>query len=107
MPKIESTAPQPAPVAGPARGLMLRDRLLAALVLPVHHLAERRDLVPPTFGDQAPVDEADAHAVLGEWRRLARIWLLENPEEVFALKVGSGLLLGVLLLLWVVIRAMF
>ena len=85
----------------------LGTRAGARLVLWLHRQAERADRVPSEFGDETPVDRADARAVAREWLRQARLWAAYNPEQMFALKVGLtalGLALLVLILLVGAIR---
>jgi hypothetical protein len=79
-----------------ARLAALAERVLDGLVLRAHGLAVRLDRVPEGFGDDAPVNEADAGAVRREWLRLLRQWADYSPEEVFALKAGA-LMLGAVL----------
>jgi hypothetical protein len=55
----------------------------------LHEQADRMDLVPPDFGDEKPVDRADAGSLLKEWMRQARLWRSYNPEQVLGLKVGA------------------
>jgi len=66
----------------------------------LHEQADRMDLVPPEFGDDKPVDRADAGSLLKEWLRQARLWAAYNPEQVLGLKVGAAAL-GVALVLLV------
>jgi len=80
-------------------------RLVDAATLRAHDLAVRFDQLPPAFGDEGPVDEADAGAVRREWLRQLRLWAGSSPEEVFAIKAGALMLGGVLVLLLVVIAA--
>jgi hypothetical protein len=75
-------------------------------VLRAHRLADRNELLPPEFGVESPVDEADAQAVLDEWSRCLRLWASYSPEQVFALKVGAAMLVAFLVALWVVIGMM-
>lgn len=102
MPRTEPTTPTPIPALGAAshgwRSRIRRD--VESLALQAHRQAERFDLVPAEFGHAAPVDEADARAVAREWIRLLHVWVDENPERVFALKVGAVLLGATLLGLW-------
>jgi len=63
----------------------------------LHEQADRMDLVPTEFGDEAPVDRGDAGSLLKEWVRQARLWAAYSPEQVLALKVGA-VALGVALL---------
>ena len=70
-----------------------------------HRIADRFDRLPNEFGKNGPVDETDAGAVLGEWRRCLRLWADYSPEEVFALKWGAALLGAVAVGLWIVIGA--
>ena len=105
MSRTESAVPPPAALpahraGGPAR------RLFEAGVLGAHRLADRFDLIPPEFGSGAPVDDRDADAVLHEWRRQLRLWADYNPEQIFALKVGGGLLLVALAGLWIIVATM-
>lgn len=79
--------------------LRLRDKLVLAL----HGLALRLDLVPPEFGREAPVDESDAREVIAEWVRYGKLWAGYNPEEVFALKVGGALLLAAVVAVWLLV----
>lgn len=73
------------------------------LVLAAHRQAERLDLVPAEFGAESQVDSNDATAILAEWIRYARFWAGYNPEEMFALKVGGGMLLACVVALWMAI----
>ncbi|HKR89764.1 MAG TPA: hypothetical protein VJS38_16455 [Phenylobacterium sp.] len=73
------------------------------LVLAVHRLADRLDLLPSEFDAESRIDRNDATAVLAEWIRYARFWASYNPEEMFALKVGGAMLLAGVLALWLAI----
>jgi hypothetical protein len=82
------------------------DRLAAAsdwLVLRGHGLARRFDAIPQEFGAPDGIDEDDPKALRAEWLRQLRLWADYNPEEVFALKVGGGLLLAAVAALWLAI----
>ena len=81
-----------------------RPRLRDRLVLWLHAQAERLDRVPADFA--SAIDTTDAHAVRGEWIRLARLWADHNPEELLAWKAGVAVLGGALLVLVIVVRAM-
>jgi hypothetical protein len=72
-------------------------------MLHAHRLADRFERLPPDFGSQGPVDESNARAVLAEWLRCLRLWIDYNPEEVFFLKVGGGLLAATIVALWIAI----
>jgi hypothetical protein len=72
----------------------------ARTIVWLHQQADRMDLVPPEFGDEKPVDRADAGSLLKEWVRQARLWAGYNPEQVLGLKVGA-VALGVALVLLV------
>ena len=104
-----SQTPPPAPRPTSATDSALRGasgwgrRRLDLLMLHAHRLADRFERLPTDFGSQGPVDETDARAVLAEWRRCLRLWIDYNPEEVFFLKVGGGLLAAAILALWVMI----
>jgi hypothetical protein len=76
---IEPRRPAPHPV-------------LDRLILRAHAVAEQCDWLPEGFTDDGPVDPEDAAAVRLAWRRAWRRLLDENPERVFAIKVGGGLL---------------
>ena len=69
----------------------------------MHQLADRFDLIPTEFGRDAPVDESDARSVRAEWVRHLKLWAAYNPEEIFALKVGGGLLAAAVIALWLAI----
>jgi len=71
-------------------------------VLWLHRQADRMDLVPPEFGQDAQVDEADGGSLLKEWIRQARLWAAYNPEQMLALKAGA-VALGIALLVLVVL----
>lgn len=73
------------------------------LVLSLHRLADRLELIPPEFGAHSHVDPDDGRSILAEWIRYARQWASYNPEEVFALKVGGTMLLAGVLLFWLAI----
>jgi hypothetical protein len=75
-------------------------------VLWLHRRAERLDLIPPEFGQEAEIDAADARAVAREWVRQARLWAGYNPEQMLALKAGGVALGGALLVLVVLIGAL-
>lgn len=94
------------PREGPGAPARRDPRLLDRLVLRAHALADRLEAVPPDFGAEAPVDEADAAAVRREWLRLFRQWAESNPEEVFAYKVGAALLGAAIIGLLVLIAAL-
>ena len=81
-------------------------RLGGGAVLALHRMADRLDLVPPEFGGEAPVDTGDARATLAEWVRCFRHWAGYNPGQVFALKVGGGLLLAGILFFWLAIAVL-
>jgi hypothetical protein len=89
------------PARGPKRTLERLRRMGDRLVLWLHRQAERLDLVPTEFGDEAPVDRQDAGSVAAEWLRQARLWAGYNPEQMLALKAGA-VALGVALLFLVV-----
>ncbi len=102
------TAEKPARGPGPAArlrrmALALRNRV----ILGVHGIADRLDLVPPEFGREQPVDERNPDAVAAEWARYLRLWADYNPEEVFALKVGAALLIAAIVGLWLLIAIFF
>lgn len=88
----------------PAAGGRLR---LAAesLILWLHRKADRWDLIPSEFGEEAPVDQSDAGAVAREWLRQLRLWAAYNPEEVLALKAGVAILGAALLGLVILVGA--
>lgn len=89
----------------PASLNRLPRRLADAATLRAHRLACRWDVTPQEFGRDAPVDEDDPQAVRREWLRQLRLWAAYNPEQVFALQVGAGLLLLLLAGLWIMIAA--
>lgn len=95
--------PPPAPAADSPHA---HAGLLGGLVLGAHRLADRFDLVPADFGAENPVDVHDARAVGAEWLRRLRSWADYNPEEVFALKVGGGMLAIALVGLWLLVAVM-
>lgn len=101
----ESPAHHPRGVGG--RIALLARRARDRSVLGLHRMADRFDLVPPEFGREQPVDEADAGAVMTEWSRYFRLWADYNPEEIFALKVGAALLLAAIIALWLLIAIFF
>jgi hypothetical protein len=68
----------------------------------LHKQADKMDLVPTEFGQEEPVDEADAGSLLKEWMRQAKLWASYNPEEMLALKAG-GVALGIALLVLVIL----
>jgi hypothetical protein len=91
-----------APASSPAerkRENRLRQAAETAVIW-LHAQAERMDLVPTEFGDEAPVDRGDPRSLIKEWRRQARLWAGYNPEQVLALKAGA-VALGVALLVLV------
>jgi len=100
------------PIGTAERGAWLRGFLDGAvrrlrpsaerLVLWLHRRAERMDLVPPEFGQEAEVDETDAGSLAREWLRQAKLWAGYNPEEMLALKAGA-VALGVALLVLIVL----
>jgi len=96
--------PDPRQVQGRGRGRL--SHVGGSLVLRVHRLADRWDLIPPQFGAAAPVDADDAQAVLAEWVRCLRDWADYNSEQVFALKVGGAMLLAGVLLFWLAIAVL-
>lgn len=107
MPKT-SDLPAERPSA-PGRVGRVRARLrrnMDRLVLWAHRRLDRLDLVPDEFGKESPVDETDADAVRAEWRRQLELWIAYNPEEVFALKIGAGVLVLVAGGLWLLVAAL-
>lgn len=96
-PDLDLHAPQPRPGTRP--------RLRDSTVLWLHRVAERRDWVPPEFGDDNPVDTSNAGSVLREWIRQGNRWAGHNPEEILALKAGAAALGVALVALIVVVRA--
>lgn len=100
----------PRPAAGPAREPLFRriaDQSVRSLrptgektVLWLHRQADRMDLVPPEFGQEAEVDRESAGSLVKEWIRQAKLWAGYNPEEMLALKAGA-VALGVALLVLV------
>ena len=68
----------------------------------LHRQADRLDLVPPEFGQDAAVDPADGGSLFREWVRQARMWASYNPEQMLALKAGT-VALGVALLVLVIL----
>lgn len=71
-------------------------------VLWLHRYADRMDLVPPEFGQEAQVDHADGGSLLREWVRQGRLWAAYNPEQMLALKAGA-VALGIALLTLVIL----
>jgi len=74
-------------------------------VLWLHRQADRLDLVPPEFGQDAAVDNTDASSLLREWLRQAKMWASYNPEQMLALKAGAVALGVALLVLVVLVRS--
>ena len=72
----------------------------------LHRQADRMDLIPAEFGQEASVDEADGASLAREWLRQARLWAAYNPEEMLALKVGGVLLGGALVALVFLVRTL-
>lgn len=102
MARPELATPSP-PKAAARRVRASLGRLGDRIVLGAHRLADRFDLVPPEFGRDAPVDQSDGRSVRIEWLRHFKLWAAYNPEEIFALKVGGGLLAAALIALWLAI----
>jgi len=80
-------------------------RLVDTAILKAHALAGRYEVIPDDFGHHGSVDETQARAVLAEWVRCARLWAGYNPEQIFALKVGAGLLLLLIVGLWLMVAS--
>lgn len=98
----------PPPEAPPAGALRFRPGGLAGrAVVRLHALVDRLDQTPAEFGRDRPVDTANPNEVAAEWLRLLRRWAAYNPEEVFAMKVGTAMLLLALAGLWVGISVFF
>lgn len=99
------TTPAAQPGAAPSEPAAVvaspKPRAWDGTALRLHRLADRFDLLPPAFGEQAEIDEADARAVTSEWVRCLRLWADYSPEQVFALKVGAALLIAALVGLWI------
>jgi hypothetical protein len=70
------------------------------MVVWLHAQAERMDMTPAEFGDEAPVDPSDARSLVREWLRQARLWAAYNPEQLLGLKAGA-VALGIALLVLV------
>lgn len=92
---------QTPPAEAPRKPARLR-RAGEDAVLWLHRQADRMDLVPPEFGQEAEVDDHDAGSLLREWTRQAKLWAAYNPEEMLALKAGA-VALGVALFVLIVI----
>jgi hypothetical protein len=101
MPRTELAPLPPKRSRGPAgQARATLGRLGDRISLSAHQLANRFDLVPSEFGRDAPVDESNARSVRAEWVRHLKLWAAYNPEEVFALQVGCGLLGAAVVALW-------
>jgi hypothetical protein len=90
------------PAAKPAERLK---RASEGAVVWLHRQADRMDLVPPEFGDEAPVDASDAKSLLREWLRQVKLWADYSPEQVLALKTGAIALAVALLALVILVGA--
>jgi hypothetical protein len=66
--------------------------LLDLLTLRFHALAESRDWIADTFGEGEPVDASDPAALRRAWLQQLKRAMADNPEQMFAIKVGGGLL---------------
>lgn len=94
-----------APAVKPSLKVSLEARLRRAAkqsVLWLHAQADRFDLIPAEFGQEAQVDTASARSVAREWLRQLKLWMAYNPEEMLAIKAGVAAL-GVALIVLVVI----
>lgn len=98
-----AASPALAGFAGRARTALRR--LAERLILWLHRQADRLDLIPAEFGDETPVDHADAGSLAREWLRQARLWASYNPEEMLALKAGAVALGAALLGLVILVAA--
>jgi hypothetical protein len=101
--ELAATGPPKKPSNWARRARSVVGRAGDGLALAAHRLADRLDLVPSEFGRDSLVDETDARRVRAEWLRCLRLWSAYNPEEVFALQVGGGLLAATLVALWLAI----
>jgi hypothetical protein len=99
---------QDPPVSDRASAPKLGERLQRAgegTVVWLHKQADRMDLLPPEFGDEAEVDASDAKSLVREWLRQVKLWAAYSPEQVLAIKVGAVVLAGALLALIVLVGA--
>ena len=101
MPQTDIAAPAPERPEGRLRAV--RRRALAELALRAHRLADRLDRLPDEFGKAGAVDETNAAEVVREWRRCLARWAADSPEQVFAVKVGAGLLAMAVISLWILV----
>ena len=66
--------------------------LLDILTRRAHALADRCDWIPDTFGEGQRVDAADPAALRRAWMRQLQRAMDDNPEQMFAIRIGAGLL---------------
>lgn len=96
---------QDPPTQAPPKAAERLKRASEGAVVWLHRQADRMDLVPPEFGDEAPVDANDAGSLLREWLRQVKLWAAYSPEQVLAIKIGAAALAAALVVLVILVGA--